>query len=70
MTHAAYCDKQDHETITIFSVSTNNLPLGVWMCTQVCILESKRASMAWNILARFIAYSSSDRTLNAFDPLM
>mmetsp|Transcript_46180 Transcript_46180/g.86178 ORF Transcript_46180/g.86178 Transcript_46180/m.86178 type:complete len:118 (+) Transcript_46180:1-354(+) len=70
MTHAAWYDAEDHETVSILSVSTKAHPMGVWTCTQVYLMESPCDVTAWDTLARFVAYGGGGCTLNTYHPLM
>mmetsp|Transcript_23987 Transcript_23987/g.45571 ORF Transcript_23987/g.45571 Transcript_23987/m.45571 type:complete len:295 (-) Transcript_23987:992-1876(-) len=69
-THAAWYDTEDHETVSILSVSTKTHPLGVWMCTQIYLMESPCCVTAWDTLARFMAHGGGGCTLNTYRPLM
>mmetsp|Transcript_23987 Transcript_23987/g.45573 ORF Transcript_23987/g.45573 Transcript_23987/m.45573 type:complete len:205 (-) Transcript_23987:2432-3046(-) len=56
--------------MSILSVCTETFLMGVWVCTQVYLLNSRCADTAWNTLARFIAYGGGACTLNSYHPLM
>lgn len=52
MTHVACYDANDHETVSLISVSIKAHPLGVWICTQVYIMEPACDVSAKDTLAR------------------
>lgn len=70
MTHATWYYAEDYETVSITSVSTQAHPLGVWICTQVYLMEYTCDVTAWDTLARFAGYAGGGCTLNSYRPLM
>lgn len=70
MTHAAWFDAEDHETVSISSVCTTSHPMGVLMYTRLYLMESPCDVVAWDTLARFVAYGGGGCTLKSYHALM
>lgn len=52
----AWCDGENHETISVLNVDTPQFPDVVWRFTKPCLVMLVYVNSACDILARFMTY--------------